>query len=246
MSNSLMHYLNRRMKEKESLKSKNMAMAGPVITISREVGCNGNVLAALLEDRLNKQLKKGSWEVLSKEIFHASAKELDLDPEKVRQTFKKTDRYIFDEILNAFKDKRYKSEERIVKTVKEVVRSLAIDGFCIIVGRASHIIASDIRNALHIRLTAPLGYRINNIMTNNKLNRNEAIAFIERVENERLAFRKTLKVNSLCEFFDLTINRGSFSDEQALDLIEFAIKTKGILLDYKPKIKVRRIDIKHH
>lgn len=215
----------------------NMSQAGPVITISREVGCNGLVLARLIAERLNWKMAKVSWNVLSKEIFYESAKELDLDPEKVRQTFKKTDRYIFEEILNAFKEKRYKSEERIIKTVKEVVRTLAIDGYCIIVGRASHIITSDIKNALHIRLTAPLGYRINTIMTNNKLNRNEAIAFIEKVEKERAAFRKVLKESSLREdFFDITINRGSFTNEQAVDLVEFAIEKKGIL--YAPKTRI--------
>lgn len=233
-----MNYLNRRMKEENPLESSNLGQAGPVITISREVGCNGLVLARMIAERLNKKLTKGAWNVLSKEIFHESAKELDLDPEKVRQTFKKTDRYTFDEILKAFRDKRYKSEERIIKTVREVVRTLAVDGYCIIVGRASHIIASDIKNALHIRLTAPLGYRINTIMTNNKLNRNEAIAFIEKVEKERIAFRKALKENSLREeFFDITINRGSFSNEQAADLIEFAVEKKGILINHKPKIE---------
>ena len=233
-----MNYLNRRMKEENPISSGNLGLAGPVITISREVGCNGLVLARMIAERLNKNLTKGSWNVLSKEIFYESAKELDLDPEKVRQTFKKTDRYVFEEILKAFKDKRYKSEERIIKTVKDVVRTLAVDGYCIIVGRASHIIASDIKNALHIRLTAPLGYRINTIMTNNKLNRNEAIAFIEQVEKERIAFRKALKESSLHEeYFDLTINRGSFSNEQAVDLIEYAVEKKGILHDFKPRVE---------
>lgn len=233
-----MNYLNSRLKEEKPHVLGNMSKAGPVITISREVGCNGLILARLVADRLNKNLAMGAWSVLSKEIFHESAKELDLDPEMVRQTFKKTDRYVFEEILKAFREKRYKSEETIIKTVKEVVRTLAVDGHCIIVGRASHIIASDIKNALHIRLTAPLGYRINTIMTNNKLNRNEAISFIEKVEKERAAFRKTLKESSLREeFFDLTINRGSFTNEQAVDLIEFAVEKKGILHDFKPKIE---------
>ena len=230
MGNTLMNYLNSRLKEKSSFETGKVNHAGPVITLSREVGCNGLALARLIAQRLNKNLPQPVWNVLSKEIFHESAKELDLDPELIRRTFKKTDRYIFDDILKAFRDKRFKSEDRIIRTVREVVRTLAIDGHCIIVGRASHIIASDIKNALHIRLTAPLGYRISTIMTNNRLNRNEAIAFIEKVEKERAAFRKMLRENSLREeYFDLTINRGSFTDEQIVDLIEFSAKKKGIM-----------------
>jgi hypothetical protein len=75
-------------------------------------------------------------------------------------------------------------------------------------------------------------------MTNNKLNRNEAIAFIEKVEKERAAFRKALRESSLREeFFDLTINRGSFTNEQAVDLIEFAVAKKGILHKFSPRIE---------
>ncbi|MEN8117495.1 MAG: cytidylate kinase-like family protein [Bacteroidota bacterium] len=238
MGNSLMNYLNKRLKEENSFDEGKAGLAGPLITISREVGCNGLVLARLIATRLNKRRLQSDWKVLSKEIFHESAKELDLEPEKVRQTFKKTDRYTFEQILKAFSDKRYKSEEKIIKTVRDVVRTLAIDGFCIIVGRASHIITSDIHNALHVRLTAPLDYRVNTIMTNNKLNKNEAIAFIEKVEKERIAFRKALREESLQEdIFDLIINRASFSNEQAVDIIEYAIDKKQILTDYKQKIE---------
>lgn len=238
MGNSLMNYLNKRLKEESSFDKGSTGLAGPVITISREVGCNGLVLARLIAARLNTQRHMAAWKVLSKEIFHESAKELDLEPEKVRQTFKKSDRYAFEQILKAFNDKKYKSEEKIIRTVRDVVRTLAIDGFKIIVGRASHIITSDIRNALHIRLTAPLDYRVNTIMRNNKLNKNEALAFIKKVERERIAFRKVLKEDSLKEdLFDLTINRASFTNEEAVDIIEYAIEKKGFLQDYKQKIE---------
>lgn len=229
MGNSLMSYLNKRLLDETSFSKGNMNMAGPVITISREVGCNGLKLANLLASRMNAQEGISNWKVLSKEIFHQSAKELDLEPEKVRQTLKKSDHYTFEQILKAFSDKRYKSEEKIVKTVREVVRTLAIDGYKIIVGRASHLITNDIERSLHIRLIAPLDYRVNTIMNNNNLNKNEALQFIEKVENERIAFRKALKEDKLREeLFDLTINRASFTDEQILDIIEYTVKKKEL------------------
>lgn len=238
MGNSLMNYLNQRMKEGNASDKGKGVTAGPVITISREVGCNGIKLANKLAAELNKQRTISEWKVLSKEIFYESAKELDLEPEKIRQNFKKTDRYTFEQILKAFGDKRFKSEAKIAKTVKEVVYSLAIDGFNIIVGRASHIIAYDIPNALHLRLTAPLDYRISTIMHNNKLTKEEAIAFIAKVEKERIAFRKALSEESLHEeYFDLYINRASFSDEQAVKIILFAIEQKNILANYKNKVE---------
>ena len=120
---------------------------GPIISISREVGCNGVKLANKLATSLNKNNMERDWKVLSKEVFHESAKELDLEPEKVRRILKQ-DKYIFNDILNAFGTRRFKSEKKVVKTVTEVIRTFAFDGFCIIVGRAGHFIARDIKLSL--------------------------------------------------------------------------------------------------
>ncbi len=233
MGNSLMIYLNKRLLGQEMLKKKSME-PGPVITISREVGCNGIKLARLLATRLNSHTLSAEWRVLSKEVFYESARELNMDPERIRKTFKHADKYTFDEILKAFNDKSFKSERKIAKTVSDVILSFAIDGFCIIVGRASHIIAKDIKNSLHIRLVAPCEYRIKTIMENNHLNRENAISFIRKVEDERNAFRKAvLKEKSFVEIFDLTINRDKFMDEEIVDIIEYAVNKKKILQGYK-------------
>ena len=232
-----MVYLNKRLKEENSLEEANIGTAGPVITISREVGCNGLKLARLIAQRLDKRKLESEWKVLSKEVFYESAKELDLHPERVRKIFKKTDNYTFEHILKAFGDRRYKSEQKIVKTVIEVIRSLAMDGYCIIVGRAGHIITNDIKNALHIRLTAPIEYRVSNIMQNNKLNHEEALAFVKKVEIERESFRRAIDKQRLHEeVFDITIHRETFRSEQVVDLIELAVDKKGILDGYKQKI----------
>ncbi|MCG6187718.1 MULTISPECIES: cytidylate kinase-like family protein [Maribellus] len=238
MGNSLMIYLNKRLKEEDSYMKNPATTAGPVITISREVGCNGLKLANLINDRLNKEKMCSVWKVLSKEVFSQSAKELNLKPERVRKIFKETNKYTFDEILKAFSDKQFKSEKKIVKTVSDVVRSFAIDGHCIIVGRAGHLIANDIKNALHLRLVAPLEYRINVIMENNKLNREEAAHFIQRVEKERIVFRKAiLQGQNIEDTFDLLINRASFSDEEIVDIIEYTVKEKGLLKMNQPKME---------
>jgi len=229
MENVLATYLNKRLSDEKFL-GKTETKTGPVITISREVGCNGLKLADKLASRLNNRRLQNKWRVLSKEVFLESARELDLHPEKVRQIFKRTDKYTFEEILNAFNNKRFKSERIIVKTVINIIRSFAENGFCIIVGRAGHIIAKDISNALHIRLYAPLDYRIHNIMENNQFSKEEAAVFIEKVEKERIAFRKAIREENLRdEYFDLYINRASFEPDATIDLIEQAMDKKQVL-----------------
>ncbi len=238
MSNALVGYLNKRLKNENPFEKEKLTTAGPVITISREVGCGGIKLAKKIACRLNDQRFLDDWRVLSKEIFHKSANELKMDTEHVIRVFTESDKYTFDEIIKAFNNKNFKSERRITKTVKDVVRTCAIEGFSIIVGRAGHIIASDIKNAFHIRLIAPVEYRIKAVMKKNSLNQEEAITFISRVEKERITFRKVFREEILHdENFDIILNRSSFSDDGIIDIIENAINEKGILKDAKPKVQ---------
>ncbi len=223
MSNLLLSYLNKRMSEPETDKKNKNSIAGPVITISREVGCNGVKLANQIIERLNSKNPDTHWKVISKEVFHQSAKELKMHPDEVRKTLHQTERFTFDDILKAFGDKNYKTDITIRKTMKRVILQIANDGFCIIVGRAGHIIAEGLKNSLHIRLIAPMEYRINTIIQNKSFNREESIGFIERVEKKRTQFRKSiLKDDPSHEMFDITINRAAFSDEEIIELIEFA------------------------
>lgn len=236
MSNALLEYLNNRLGNTK-VYSDGKEIPGPLITISREVGCNGVKLANKIAENLNRKHDGHGWKVLSKQIFFESARELNMDPEQVKRYFKYFDSYTFNDILNAFGTRKFKSEKKVIKTVNEVIRSFAEQGYCIIVGRAAHIIAHDIKNSLHLRLVAPLEYRIKTIMSNNCLNREEAFEFIEKVEKERKAFRKAIMKEVIEEnYFDLCINRASFPDNETIELIELAAEKKNIFADHGHKV----------
>ena len=228
-SNLLLKYLNNRLVENGSHKKPEDLKPKPVITISREVGCNGVKLAHMLAENLNNKNPAAQWKVISKEVFFESAKELNMSPEQLRKTLSQREKFYFEEIIKAFNDKKYKSGPTIAKTTREVIMHFATNGYCIIVGRAGNIIAKDLKTALHIRLTAPLDYRIKTIMDNNGLTRENAIRFINQVEEERKAFRESVlgaKIHD--EMFDIMLNRGVFSNETIVELIEFAAEKKGI------------------
>ncbi len=230
MSNVLMGYLNQRLKNDLRFEKTSRGDAVPVVTISREVGCGGIKLANLIALQLNRRTsQKNRWRVLSKEIFYQSAIELEMQPEHVRRIFKQTDKYSFEEILKAFNNKNYKSERKIISTVIDVVRSCATDGYAIIVGRAGHIIAGNINNSIHIRLMAPLEFRIKSIRESNGFTREKSIEFINRVEQERILFRKAIRKENLPEeIFDLTFNCAAFSTDAIVKMILTAMVKKGI------------------
>ena len=227
-SNLLLKYLNNRLAENNTQKQVDLGPK-PAITISREVGCNGVKLAHMLADSLNKKNPAVQWKVISKEVFFESARELNMSPEQLRKTLSQREKFHFEEIIKAFNDKKYKSGPTIAKTTRDVIMHFANNGYCIIVGRAGNINAKNLKTVLHIRLTAPLEYRIKTIMENNGLTRENAIRFINQVEEERVAFRESVlgaKIHD--EMFDIMLNRGVFSDETIVELIEFAAEKKGI------------------
>ncbi len=239
MNNTLMVYLNKRLHHDDPRFTDINRQPGPVICISREVGCGAVNLAGMLAAELDKKGLCRKWRVLSKEILEKSARELDMDPNKLKNYLKEGDRGVFDDILAAFSEKRFKSDRKISKTLIDFIKSFANDGYCIIVGRAGHILTKDIEKSLLVRLTAPLEWRTKQIMQKNNLNLREAHEFIERTEKERENFRKHVAGdNSITEEFDLTINLSRISVEKAISLICHASQLKGLLETTKSKVEV--------
>jgi cytidylate kinase len=229
MENSLLNYMNKRFGEISPTPRSVSHVAGPVITISRQVGCGGVKIARNLAEALNEFAVCKKWQVISKEVLHKSARQLELDPRKVDRLFTRDEHSTFDEILEAFNAKMYKSDRVILKTVKEVIKGFAVDGCCIIVGRAGHIIARDIEHSLHIRLEAPLDWRIEKIVSRNIVSADEALKFITETEKKRDTFRKHyLNKKHPEEIFDLTINVSRFKPENIVKLVKSAIELKGI------------------
>ncbi len=234
-----MVYLNKRLHQYDQKYQPANNEPGPVICISREVGCGGVNFARRLAAELDKQTFCKKWRVISKEILEESARELDMDPNKLRNLLKEGDRGVFDDILNAFSEKRFKSDRKISKTLIDLIASFANDGYCIIVGRGGHIITRDIKKSLLVKLTAPLDWRIKQIMEKNNLDLRAAIEFIEKTEKERENFRKHLAGEAhKPDEFDITMNLARLTMDEVLATILMIAKSKKMLESTKSKVEV--------
>lgn len=234
MKNYLLSYLNKRMVEEQKEKVPFVKQAGPVITVSREVGCGGLQLCHQLETELNKSVYCKKWQVISKEVLSESANELKVAPEKVERLLKLNQHFAFDEILSAFTDKYYKSSRVILKTVREVIRNFAVDGCCVILGRAGHIIAGDIKNSLHIRLIAPIDWRVERLAAKKDLSGAEALQYIRETDQQRENLHKYfLKEREIEENYDLVIDVSRFAPDMLVRIILHAFECKNIPEDPK-------------
>jgi len=213
----------------ETKQNENDQHQGPVVTISRAAGCSARVLIYELAEKLNEKKKGDKWEVISKDILHHSAELLKMNPEKVKSIFELQERTLFEEVIQTFISGDYQLEKKMIKTVIKVIHKFGVEGNKIIVGRAANIICADIPNSLHIRIDAPLNWRIDQMIKYNNSSREEAINSIKTTEKNRKNFRKTIKKDIKEQNnYDLIINQSAFSQDEIIGIIINAIKIKKI------------------
>lgn len=228
--NILLKYLEDRYKHK--IPEKDFKSPGPVITISRDFGCPANMCATDLADILTKmeEDENNTWRVISKEILDQAAKELGLTPEKISFVFKFEKRSVVDEILEAVSAKYYKSERKIRNTIREVIRSIGEQGHVIIVGRAGSAILHDIPNSLHIRLIAPLKYRVEGVSRRHQISHGEAMKLTEEMDKKRAQLRNDFAGKRIDDNdYDLILNCEKFKSEQIVVLITKAAEIRGLI-----------------
>lgn len=205
---------------------------GPVITISRAAGCSVKNLSHLLLDQLNAKLGAQKWEVISKEILHESARHMNVDKATVQTVFDMKERSVLEDVVRAFVSRDYHLERKLLNTVVNVIYSFAVDGYKIIIGRGSNTICANIDHSLHVRIDAPLEWRVQAVMKEQDLSRESALSYINHSEANRRNFRRMIRGNvSQGDEFDLVISQNKFEDDEMVRLIVNALKIKRIISD---------------
>ena len=209
MSNILLKYMKNRFDFESVASKRKIQKVGPVITISRDYGCPAKRLAGILSSALNRieleNYTQYRWQWISKEILDESARELNLKPAMVREVANKEHDGVVDDIVKSLSQKDYPGDIKIKKTIGEVIRSFAEHGHAIIVGRGGVSITKDIPNSLHIKIQAPLEWRINDVSKKQMITLSEAKKKIAHIDAQRALIR---------EYFE-----GSKIDNNAFDVI---------------------------
>jgi cytidylate kinase len=198
---------------------------GPVITISRQYGCPAKRIARILVEQFNEKMlvkasRKIPWRMISKEILSESAKELEVDPSKIKYVFDYEQKGVIEELVSAHQNKYYKSDRKIRSTIGKVIRNIGIEGNVVIVGRGGVAITRDIANSLHINLEAPLEWRV--LRTSEKLclSQEEAKKCALSIDKKRKQFRDYFEgKNSDYTMFDLTFNCMTLSVDEIVKII---------------------------
>jgi cytidylate kinase len=231
MPDLLLSYMNKRLLEGQQLEDR--SHPGPVITISRECGCGARNIAKELSAQLNKKTrllqKKQDWHWIDKEILKQSAEKLNLDPSLVNHVLTDKERGTLDEIISAMSNRYFKTDKKIQKTTLEVIRSFALEGNVIIIGRGGAVACRDIPRSLHIRLEAPEEWRVDSIMRLRPFTQVEAVKYIHEQDEIRNRFLDKLHCGKSCNLlYDFIINRSKFSESEIVQTILHLCEMRGI------------------
>jgi cytidylate kinase len=231
MKIDLLKYMSDRLTEKSGKKK----VPGPVITISRLYGCPAKRVARLLIEKLTeKMIVRGQqeihWKIVTKEILEESAKELEIDPSKIKYIFDYQEKGTFDTILEEHLSKYYKSDRMIRNTIGKVIRNIAIEGHAVIVGRGGIAITRDIPQSLHISLEAPLEWRIIRTMEKLDLSHEEAQKYALSLDKKRKQFRDNFQgKGSDYTSFDMTFNCMTLTVEEIVSIIIKTIELRHFI-----------------
>ena len=234
MSNILLQYMKNRFKYDYGNSTKTKNQFGPVVTISREYGCPAKRLAGMLSSALNRiemeNYSKDRWSWIGKEILDESAKELNLKPNMVRDIVNKDTSGVVDDIVLSLSHKYYPGDRKIKKTIGTVVRDFAEQGHVIVVGRGGVSITRDIARSLHIRIQAPLEWRVNDVSKRQMISLADARKKIEHIDAQRALIREFFEGKKVDNsIFDVTFNYMTLEEEVIISTIVRMMELKDLI-----------------
>ena len=200
----------------------------PVLTVSREFGCPSKLISMMLAEELNRKTEKGRWQYISKEVVEQAARELELEPAKIEHLFSIDPMGILD-LVSSFST-NYKSTLKIRKTIREVILSFTKKGHVILVGRGSVAITHGRPNSLHIRLQAPLEWRVHSVSEHKEITPDEARKLALETDHKRTALIESFLGHKLePDLFDVIFNCKTLSNSDIVGTIVKIMENKGMV-----------------
>jgi len=195
---------------------------GPVITISRQYGCNANKLAikliAAIAEKQKELYDKQQWIYINKEIIEESAKELKMTPTRIEQRI--IEQSAVNDLFSSLTQHYTVTDKVIVQKIEDIVQTYAYAGHVIIIGRGGACLTQDINRSLHVKIVAPLKWRAKNISKKKDISLDESIELTKMVDVKRIKWSEKMSKRGYDDgLFDVILNREKLSDKEMLQII---------------------------
>jgi len=188
----------------------------PVITVSKEPGASGNILAQKIAERLD-------LDIFNRDIIKGIAESAKISA-SVIETLEKKRLSGVEDLISSLVNKHYLYPGLYLEHLMKVVCTIAEHGRAVIVGRGANFILPP-EKRFSVRMVAPLDVRIQNIARRFDVSAEEAKRRVIRRESRRSAFIRHSFNADISDplHYDLTITTGKLSIESAVEAVIGAV-----------------------
>ena len=188
------------------------AVPARTITISREPGSGGNIVAQGIADRLGLDL-------FHQEVIHEMAQSASVSTQ-VLETLDEKGLTVLEDWISSLVDSRHLWPDQYLQHLMKVIAAIGRHGEAVLVGRgANFVLPPDKR--FRVRIVAPQPFRIENVAREFGVSKDEARRRILRTESDRRAFiRKYFHADIEDPLnYDIVVNTGTMSIDEAVDAV---------------------------
>ena len=198
-------------------------MENVVITIARQYGSGGKTIGAMLAQSLGVNC-------YSREILRLASEESGINERlfgqideclKIPSWFKPLKRPYEGELLPP-ESGNFVSDDNLFNYQAKVIKELAEQESCIIIGRCADYILKDNPNVLRLFFYAPLEDCVKRVMNQNGLSEKEAIKKIEKIDKYRAEYCRyyTGRDWNDARNYDFCLDTTSMSYEKLIEVVE--------------------------
>ena len=207
-------------------------MKKTVITIARSYGSGGRTLGKLLAEELGINC-------YDREILRMASDDSGINEALFGQTDEKLKKSPLFRIArkNPYKggvippeSADFVSDDNLFNYQAKIIRSLAEEGSCVIIGRCADYALKDRDDVINLFITAPLENRIKRVAARNGISENEAKDRIKKTDKSRASYYNYYSAKDWgdAKSYDLCIDSSLLGIDGTVELLKDLIRIKGI------------------
>ena len=198
-----------------------------VVTISRLTGTFAEGVARSVVELLNKRDPGPQpWLEYDRKLVERVAEDHDLSEDLVNRLSER-DKSWFEHFTAGLTGAATGTD--VAMRTSQTIRGLARVGRAVIVGRGGQCILVGAPHAIHVRLTAPLSWRVERYAEKLGLDKRQAEQTVKQSDNERAKFVKNHFGRDIADpdLYHLVLNMAVVADDQAAEIIAHTVRLLG-------------------
>ncbi len=188
----------------------------PMITLSRQYGTNGHLIAEKLAEKLNIPF-------YDKDLIAIASQESRID----ERAFDKAEETATTSLGYALSNRSNRSmygmplNDQLFNIQSSVIRTIADQGPALFVGRCADYVLDGYKETINVFLHSTVESRLETVMERDRLNAREAEARIKRLDKARATYYNyyTDRKWSDLSNYDIVLNVSHLTPEEAADLL---------------------------